>query len=149
MNVRRTMLVAASLALAGAAHGHDCSGGTADGGMDATGVQCNDVAAVVVAPSPSATQDSREHAAARKLLAAGLAAYEKGHDVEAVAYFLRAGETGDARSAEILALMYRLGPKLFPIGVSADPILAAKWAAVAAEARRREASAAMASRVAR
>ncbi len=76
---------------------------------------------------------------------AGLAAYERGQDSEAVSNFRRAAEAGDARSAEMLALMYRLGPRLYP-GVAADGAEAAKWAAVAAEARRREAAAPIAAR---
>lgn len=76
----------------------------------------------------------------------GLAAYERGHDAEAAAYFRRAAEAGDARSAEMLALMYRLGPQLFHAGVPADAAEVAKWAAVAADARRREAAAAVAAR---
>jgi len=40
MNAIRKMLVAATFALAAAAHAQDCSGG-ADGGMDATGNQCS------------------------------------------------------------------------------------------------------------
>lgn len=76
----------------------------------------------------------------------GLAAYERGHDADAAAYFRRAAEAGDARSAEILALMYRFGTKLFPQGVTADAAESAKWAAIAADARRREAAAPVATR---
>lgn len=65
----------------------------------------------------------------------GLAAYERGHDAEAMSYFRRAAEAGDARSAEILALMHRLGPALYA-GVPVDAGEAGKWAAIAAEARR-------------
>ena len=42
----------------------------------------------------------------------GLAAYERGHDAEALAYFRRAAEAGDTQSAEIVALMYRFRPQL-------------------------------------
>jgi len=76
----------------------------------------------------------------------GLAAYERGHDLEAAGYFRRAAEAGDARSAEILALMYRFGPSLFAQGVAADAAEAAKWAAIAADARRRETPAPVAAR---
>ena len=76
----------------------------------------------------------------------GLAAYERCHDAEAIAYFRQAAEAGDVRSAEMLALMYRFGPSLFAQGVAADAAESAKWAAVAAEARRREAGAAVAAR---
>lgn len=68
----------------------------------------------------------------------GLAAYERGHDAEAAACFRRAAEAGDARSAEILALMYRFGPSLFAQEVAVDAAESAKWAAMAADARRRE-----------
>jgi TPR repeat protein len=78
--------------------------------------------------------------------AEGLDAYERGHYTEAAACFRRAAEAGDARSAEILALMYRFGPWLFPEGVPVDGAEAGKWAAVAADARRREAVAGIATR---
>lgn len=56
MNLRHTVIAAAALMLAGAVQAHDCSGG-AEGGMDATGNQCNDLAAVVAAaPAPAAVK---------------------------------------------------------------------------------------------
>ena len=57
-----------------------------------------------------------------------------------------AAELGDARSAEVLALMYRFGPRLYPGSVPDDAAEAAEWAAVAADARRREALAAAGTR---
>ena len=126
MNLRRALTAAAALLLAATVHAHDCSGGT-DGGMDATENKCKDASGAAL----------REQ---------GLAAYERGHDAEAAAYFRRAAEAGDARSAEILALMYRFGAELFPRGVTADAAESAKWAAIAADARRREAAAAVATR---
>lgn len=134
MNLRPILLFAAATVLAATAHAHDCTGGT-DGGMDATGNQCNDpVAGAPRAASPR--EQWRE---------SGLAAYERGMDAEAVPYFRRAAEAGDARSAEMLALMYRPGSRLYP-GISANAAESAKWAAVAAEARRREAAASIAAR---
>lgn len=50
MNLRHTFLAVAVLALTGAAHAHDCSGGS-DGGMDATGNQCNETLAIAAAPA--------------------------------------------------------------------------------------------------
>ena len=67
--------------------------------------------------------------------AQGQAAYDAGHYAEAVAHFRRAAAAGDPRSAEILALMLRFGPRLYPQGVPADATEAGKWAAVAAERR--------------
>lgn len=53
MNLRHTLTAAAALVFAAAVQAHDCSGG-AEGGMDATGNQCNDPAAVVAAaPAPA------------------------------------------------------------------------------------------------
>jgi len=58
-----------------------------------------------------------------------------------------AAELGDARSAEVLALMYRFGPRLYPGSVPDDAAEAAEWwAAVAADARGREALAAAGTR---
>lgn len=75
-----------------------------------------------------------------------LDAYERGHYSEAAACFRRAAEAGDARSAEILSLMYRFGPRLYPESVSVDMVEAGKWAAVAVDARRREAATGIATR---
>jgi len=76
----------------------------------------------------------------------GLVAYERGHDAEAAAYFRRAAEGGDVRSAEMLALMYRFGPRLFGPGVAADAAESARWAGIAAEGRRRDVAAALTAR---
>jgi hypothetical protein len=50
MYLRHTLTAAAILAFAAAVQAHDCSGG-AEGGMDATGNQCSDLATVVGAAS--------------------------------------------------------------------------------------------------
>jgi len=57
MNLRHTLIAAAALAFAAAAQAHECTGGT-DGGMDATGNQCNDLTTVVAAtpPAPASKQ---------------------------------------------------------------------------------------------
>jgi len=66
MNLRRTLLTTIFVALAGAAHAHDCSGG-AEGGMDATGNQCSDNATQVAAvpASSAAGPDIRDARAPR------------------------------------------------------------------------------------
>ena len=51
MNFRHASLATAMLLLAAVAQAHDCTGG-ADGGMDATGNQCNTPAPVAV-PAPA------------------------------------------------------------------------------------------------
>ncbi len=66
----------------------------------------------------------------------GLAEYEIGHYAQAVQYFRSAAELGDARSPELLALMYRLGERLYGDQVRADALEAALWAGVAADRRR-------------
>jgi hypothetical protein len=53
MNIRLGLLAVFMLAAAPLAHAHGCSGGT-DGGMDATGVACNDPLA---AASPRAVAE--------------------------------------------------------------------------------------------
>ena len=50
MNAKLLLPIIAAALLPLAAYAHDCSGGTADGGMDATGNQCN---AEIVAPVAS------------------------------------------------------------------------------------------------
>ena len=153
MNLRHALIAAAAVLLAASAQAHDCSGGN-DGGMDATGNQCNEparVASGASAPAKVAWLSCLSLAHAAETAGAawrerGLVAYERGHDAEALAYFRRAAEAGDTQSAEIVALMYRFGPQLYPAGVPADAAEAAKWAAIAAEARRREAGASVAAR---
>jgi len=147
MNLRHALIATAALLLAASAHAHDCSGGN-DGGMDATGNQCNEPGSVVAVAAPVAAKPDvqAERPTGVALRNDGLAAYERGHDVQAIAYFRRAAEGGDARSAEILALMYRFGPQLFRTGVAVDPAESARWAAAAAAAQRREAAGAIAAR---
>jgi len=50
MNAKLLLPIIAATLLPLAAYAHDCSGGTADGGMDATGNQCN---AEIVTPVAS------------------------------------------------------------------------------------------------
>lgn len=57
MNLRHTLTAAAAVLLAATAQAHDCSGGT-DGGMDATGNQCNEPASFVAAAPASADDKS-------------------------------------------------------------------------------------------
>jgi hypothetical protein len=66
MNQLHALIAAAALALAASAHAHDCSGGN-DGGMDATGNQCNQPApAVAVVQTPGKSLAARPaNAAAR------------------------------------------------------------------------------------
>ena len=60
----RALGLAAAVALATAAHGQGCSGGS-PGGTDATGNQCNDPATVAAAP-PAASPTPMKAAAHRK-----------------------------------------------------------------------------------
>jgi TPR repeat protein len=82
----------------------------------------------------SATAHSTDGAAAREL---GLAEYEACRFNAAIIHFRRAAELEDARSAEILALMYRHGERLYGDQVRADAGEAARWATRAAELRAR------------
>jgi hypothetical protein len=55
MNARLLVPLVAAMFFSVSAHAHDCSGGV-NGGMDATGNQCNDAVAVAtLAPSAGAT----------------------------------------------------------------------------------------------
>ena len=67
--------------------------------------------------------------------AQGLLEYEIGHYTQAVDHFRSAAEAGDARSAEILCLMYRLGATLYGNQIPASPPDVARWAALAADRR--------------
>ena len=63
----------------------------------------------------------------------GLREYELGHYAEAVRHFRSAADAGDARSAEILCLMYRLGATLYDNQVPPSPPDVARWATLAAD----------------
>lgn len=65
----------------------------------------------------------------------GLLEYDSGHYVAAVIHFQHAAEAGDARSAEILALMYRFGAQLYGDQVTADAAKSAHFAAMASDRR--------------
>lgn len=60
MNNPRTLAFAAVFLFAGAVHAHDCTGG-ADGGMDATGNQCNAPIAFATAAPAAAAVGITEH----------------------------------------------------------------------------------------
>jgi len=66
----------------------------------------------------------------------GLLEYDIGHYAAAVILFQSAAEAGDARSAEVIALMYRFGPRLYGDQVAVDAAKSAHWAAIAADRRR-------------
>ncbi len=66
----------------------------------------------------------------------GLLEYDNGHYAAAVILFQGAAEAGDTRSAEIIALMYRFGPKLYGKQVAVDAAKSAHWVAIAADRRR-------------
>ena len=66
----------------------------------------------------------------------GLLEYDKGHYAAAVAHFQNAADAGDARSAEILSLMYRFGAQLYGDQVTADANKSAHYLATALDRRR-------------
>ncbi|MBP8295178.1 MAG: hypothetical protein KAX84_03660 [Burkholderiales bacterium] len=118
---------AVSLLINIGAHAQVCSGGP-DGGMDATGNQCNLpdggvrlAAAAEVQPHPSRVE--------------GMAEYEAGRYGRAAQLFRVAAEQGDVRSAEMLTMMYRQGSRLYGNGFPADMQLAIYWARKAAASR--------------
>jgi TPR repeat protein len=120
----RHLLLALSLCGGLSANAQHCSGG-ANGGMDATGNDCNEPAAVVESEK---VRTSRHDA---------MAAYRIGDYKRAAALFQVAAEQGDFRSAETLALMHRYGPSVFGAGFVADAKMARYWATKAAEAKTR------------
>ena len=70
----------------------------------------------------------------------GLLEYDNGHYAAAVILFQGAAEAGDARSAQIIALMYRFGPRLYGDQVAVDAAKSAHWAAIAADRQRVDAA---------
>ena len=66
MNLRHALIAAAAVLLAASAQAHDCSGGN-DGGMDATGNQCNEPARLTAAASaPVKSEAARPTAASAR-----------------------------------------------------------------------------------
>jgi hypothetical protein len=66
MNQLHTLITAAALVLAASAHAQDCSGGK-DGGMDATGNECNQPAPIVpAAQTPAKSVAARPTTAAAR-----------------------------------------------------------------------------------
>jgi TPR repeat protein len=65
----------------------------------------------------------------------GIVEYEIGHYALAAEHFRRAAKLGDLRSAEILALMYRHGQRLYGDQFSVDAREAARWTELAVERR--------------
>lgn len=125
MSLNRTLSLVFAAAFAITAHAQDCTGGP-DGGMGATGNQCNEFEAMVAHAGDPRADALRER---------GLVEYAKGHYAAAIVHFRDAAELGDQRSAEILALMYRVGPRLYGDGVASDAAESDRWAAVATSSR--------------
>lgn len=75
------------------------------------------------------------NADAHALFEQGLAEYEIGHYAQAIRDFKRAADEGDARSTEILALMYRFGERYYGNQVHADSVEAARWVNFAVDRR--------------
>ncbi len=59
--------------------------------------------------------------------------YECGHYARSIEHFRLAAELGDARSPGVLALMYRMGERLYGDQVRADEAEADRWTAVAVD----------------
>jgi TPR repeat protein len=90
-------------------------------------VLCAGLVAIGAAlPVPAGAVD-RDDAYQRALLE-----YECGHYAQSIQNFRVAAELGEARSPAVLALMYRMGQRLYGDQVQADEPEAARWAAVAA-----------------
>lgn len=124
MHARRTLSFVIAAAFAATVQAQVCSGGS-EGGMDATGNQCNEIGQVIAqaADDPDAMREQ------------GLQEYAIGHYAAAVAHFRSAATSGDLRSAEILVLMYHFGPTLYGDGVAADAAESTHWAEIVTTGR--------------
>jgi TPR repeat protein len=131
------MLAATTLLFAGGVYAQTCSGGS-EGGMDATGCDCNTPTSIDARRAPGGKEPSVVIAAAtgEYTFQRGLREYEKGHYDAAMTLLKTAAQQGDARAAEVLALMYRFGRQLFSGDVRPDPSQAARFADLAARLRR-------------
>lgn len=112
------LLLVPMLAFSVSSQAQECSGG-ADGGMDATGNQCN---------RPEVADDRLV------LRIQGLEAYTRGHYDAAVELFRRAAERGDLHSATIIVLMHRYNAQLYGGQVSVGAPEARHWGGVVARA---------------
>ena len=117
----------AALAIAPGAHAQTCSGG-ADGGMDATGHQCN------AGESTSAAASDASIEPWLALRQQGLTDYERGNFDAAVKGFRRAAEQGDMRSAVMIVLMHRHNGPLYGGRVLVTDDEARRWVAVIGKA---------------
>ena len=90
MNIRRTIVLLAILAIAASAHAQTCSGGP-DGGMDATGNQCGSSPV----PSSNAAPAAAIPAKARRVARAGTSAGKVERTERASASTARTGETAN------------------------------------------------------
>ena len=116
-----------TLTIAPAAHAQTCSGG-ADGGMDATGHQCN------ARGSPSAASGDTFSEPWLALRQQGLTDYERGNFDAAVNWFRRAAGQGDVRSAVMIVLMHRHNAQLYGGRVPVTDDEARQWVAVIGKA---------------
>jgi TPR repeat protein len=106
--------------------------------MDATGCDCNTPTLIDARRTPAGTEPSVVIAAAtgEYTFQRGIKEYEEGHYDAAITLLKTAAQQGDARAAEVLALMYRFGRQLFGGTVHADSSQAAHFADLAARLRR-------------
>ena len=122
MSTLRRWIVMAAMGIAPALQAQTCSGGP-DGGMDATGHQCN---------PPDIALSSPVDATRLSWLALrdqGLADYERGNYDAAVKGFRRAAEQGDVSSAVMIVLMHRHNVQLYGGRVPVSDDEARHWAA--------------------
>lgn len=110
----------------------ECSGGT-DGGMDATGSQCNNPPMALV--DGASTHPAASEADPIALRNRGLELYERGQYSDAVDLFRRAGERGDRRSAEMIVLMHRFSAELFGGRTAISAAEANRWAVMVTPVR--------------
>lgn len=115
-------IVLAAIGIAPALQAQTCSGGP-DGGMDATGHQCN---ASDVAPIVSVDATNPSWLALREQ---GLTDYERGNFDAAVKWFRRAAVEGDVPSAVMIVLMHRHNAQLYGGRVPVTDDEAKQWAA--------------------
>jgi hypothetical protein len=90
MNIRRTIVLLATLAMAASAHAQTCSGGP-DGGMDATGNQCGSSPVPTSSAAPAAAIPAKARGVAR----AGTSAAKVERSERASASNARTGATAN------------------------------------------------------
>jgi hypothetical protein len=127
----KTSLVIAIAALCSAPLAAQTCAGGADGGMDAQGCDCNDAEVAAVFVGKAAADQAAVSPSTDVVWTRAIELYDTGHYADAMADLRVAALHGHPFAADMLALMYRFGERLYGAEVHADAAQAARFTALA------------------